>query len=120
MGALLLTGTAGLVEGASFRVEEGTAVVLGRSRACGISLHGLGETAEARSATREGKAFRSISRRHVTIRFEDGGRVQIVDRSRHGTYLDGEKVDTVILTDLPERAHDLRLGPAETFRMELA
>ena len=120
VGALLITGTAGLVEGVSFRVDPGASAVLVLSRACGLSLHVLGETAEALAATPEGKAFRSISRRHVTIRLEEGGRVQVVDRSRHGTYLDGERIDTVILTDLAERPHELRLGSAETFRMELA
>lgn len=120
MPTLLLTGSAGLVRGASFRIEPGTAVVLGRSRACGLSLHGLGETAPARADTPRGRAFRALSKRHVTLRLEEGGRVQIVDRSRHGTFVDGERIDTVILTDLAERIHEMRLGPVETFRMELA
>lgn len=119
MPTLLLTGTSGLVHGLSFRVEAGVSAVLGRSRACGLSLHDVGETEAARSDTAEGRAFRSISKRHVTLRVEEAGRVQVVDRSRHGTFLDGERIDTVVLSDLAEQAHELRLGPVDAFRMEL-
>ena len=119
MPTLKLTGTAGLVSGSAFSLPQGGEAVLGRSRRCGVSLAGIGRGPEARSASPAGRAFRSVSREHATIRFKGASELEIVDRSRHGTFVDGDRIDTVILTDLATRPHTLRLGTAETFRLEV-
>ena len=74
----------------------------------------------ALAPTARAKAFRTISKRHVLIRFSKVTDVQITDRSRHGTFLDGERIETVVLGDLDRRAHVLRLGAAETLRLASA
>ena len=114
---LKLTGTEGLVKGLVFVVGQGTRVGIGRSPSCGLSLHAL-RTAVPRDST-EGQTFRSISRRHATIRFKESG-VRITARNRSATFVDGDKIDTVILSDLGARTHTLRLGGADTFRLELS
>ena len=112
MLGLKLTGTAGLVKGFTFTLPEGAQAVVGRSRSCGISLHAVGKG-------REDHAFRAISRRHASVRLLPGGQVEIVDQSRHGTFVDGERIETVVLTDLAVRPHVLKLGKTDTFRLEL-
>ena len=115
MRPLRLTGTAGLVSGSVFTLAPGDEADLGRSRACGMSLHSLD-----RSTAPGAKAFRTVSRRHARLRHLPGGEVEIADRSRHGTFLDGERIETAVLTDLARKPHILRLGVADTFRLDLA
>lgn len=112
---LLLTGTAGLVRGSVFTLPPGDQADLGRSRACGMSLHSL-----ERAVSPEAKAFRTISRCHVRLRHLPIGEVEISDKSRHGTFLDGDRIETAVLSDLAERSHELRLGAVDAFRLELA
>ena len=115
MRALRITGTAGLVSGCVFTLDPGGEAELGRSRACSLSLHSLD-----RSAGLGARSFRTVSRRHVRIRFLPGGELEITDRSRHGTFLDGDRIETAVLTDLAEKPHTLRLGAVDTFRLDLA
>ncbi len=119
MAVLKLTGTAGVVKDSVFTIPEGGEAVLGRSRDCGISLQALGAAPQAAAETPEAKAFLGISRCHARIRFKRIGEVEIVDQSRYGTFLDRERIDTVILTDLKSHPYTLRLGRLDSFLLEI-
>ncbi len=104
MAILTLEGTQGAVKGLVFRLDEGEAL-LGRSRSCEVSLHKVSS------------ACRSVSKRHAVLRLDADGKLRIEDLSQHGTFLDGDRIETAVLTDLAYRKHQLRVGRTATFRM---
>ena len=103
---LVLEGTRGAVKGLVFRLAEGEALI-GRSRACGISLHPVS------------KDCRSVSKKHALLRLGPDGTLQIDDLSQYGTFLDSDRVETAVLTDLSHRRHTLKLGRVATFRLSI-
>lgn len=119
MPHLRLVGTAGYVEGETHVVELGDQKVIGRSRACDISLRKtLKWLKSGKLETEAEREFRSVSRRHAAVRFLTDGKVQVESLGRNGTFLDGVRVEQVTIRDLPKRTYVLRLGPVETFRIE--
>ena len=106
MPTLILEGTGGATKGLRFRLPEGEALV-GRSRSCEASLYPVSASC------------RSVSKRHVVLRLDAAGRLAIEDLSQYGTFLDGDRIETVILTDLAHRSHTLRLGRGAAFRLSL-
>ena len=104
MPVLTLTGTRGAAKGLSLSLPEGEALI-GRSRSCGLSLSKISATC------------RSVSKRHAVLRLGEDGKLEIEDLSRHGTFLDGDRIETATLTDLAWRRHTLRLGRTATFRI---
>ena len=106
VATLMLEGIRGAAKGFSLRLNPGEALI-GRSRSCGLSLF------------RVSAACRSVSKCHAALRLAVDGRLEIEDLSRHGTFLDDDRIDTAILTDLAHRSHSLRLGRAVTFRLLL-
>jgi len=120
---LLLTGMAGYCEGETFSVPEGGSAVVGRSRSCDFSLRKLRSWLEADEEERESaEEFKTVSRRHMkleVIREGDDVKVRITDLSRNGTFVDEERISSVVeITDWSE-VHYCRLGELEQFKMEL-
>ena len=119
-GKLLLRGIYGSVKGKEFFIELGQSVTLGRSRSCDITLGRDSEN--TRTIIHEGVSeeahFRSVSRRHMRISFFDEHEVKIEDLSSNGSYLDGDRVEDVTLTDFREEVHVILLGTKEKFILE--
>ena len=96
----VLIGTAGLVQGESFLLASGTAVVIGRSRSCDISLRRTPGYMKAPPDVRDADHdFNTVSRRHAEFRLETG-EFQVVDvGSLNGTYVNREPVDSAVLAN---------------------
>ena len=59
-----------------------------------------------------------MSRKHVRISCYDAENIEVEDLSSNGTFVDGQRTDRVVITDLRERSHELLLGTREKFRLE--
>ena len=111
---LLLTGTSGIGKGERVKVNLGETVHAGRSRDCQFSLKKtdryLSDRDGERAAISESLAFRAVSRRHCRIAYLAPDLVEIVNLSANGTFVDGHRVDRIVLDDVRRRAHEIRLG----------
>lgn len=119
-GKLLLRGIYGSVKGKEYYIELGKSVTLGRSRSCDITL-GRGDSNTqtiVHGGVSEEAHFRSVSRRHMRISFFDENEVKIEDLSSNGSYLDGDRVHDVSITDFREEVHVILLGTKEKFILE--
>jgi pSer/pThr/pTyr-binding forkhead associated (FHA) protein len=110
---LRLAGRDGLTEGESLKICVGETVVVGRSRACDLSLKKTprylcddGERARIQASL----PFRATSRRHVRLTYLAPDVVEVENLSPNGTLVDGFRVDRVLLTDVRTATHELRLG----------
>lgn len=116
-GNVKLIGIAGLVKGEEFSIAQGTSATVGRSRDCTICLR---EVPRARDL-KEGdelleKHFNTVSRVHMRVTYHAPDNVEIEDMSSNGLFLDGKRINgKVVLKDLPEHRHELKLGTHETF-----
>jgi hypothetical protein len=114
--ALILEGTAGLVQGERIVIGYGRRVSLGRSHTCDLCLT---RAARYRALPREEREkdrhFRTISRLHLKLHVVNSAYVELENVGRHGSFLDGEKFDSRVVTDIREKTHSLRLGSRETF-----
>jgi hypothetical protein len=116
-GNVKLIGIAGLVKGEEFSIAQGASATIGRSRDCTICLR---EVPRARDL-KEGdelleKHFNTVSRTHMRVTYHAPDNVEIEDLSSNGLFLDGKRVNgKVVLKDLPEHRHELKLGTHETF-----
>lgn len=115
---LLLRSIKGFSTDHAFVIRQGQSVLIGRSRRCELSLRRVrGYPDEcAKATTRE---LLTVSRRHVRITYRGPGDVLLEDLSRHGTYLDGQRVDKARLADLSSRGHEITLGRFQLYKMEL-
>ena len=118
-GGPALVGVEGFVEGEDYPVGLGSTVVVGRSRGCDISLQRckswLALDEESRDAEKD---FKTASRKHVRISCYDAENIEVEDLSSNGTFVDGQRIDRMVITDLRERSHELLLGTREKFRLE--
>lgn len=115
----VLVGVAGVVEGEVFPLEYGKSVIIGRSRTCDISLRNCkrwleleetGEVPEENSKT--------VSRRHLKITFHNADSIELEDLSSNGTYVDGSRIDRMVITDIREASHEVQMGGGDKFRLE--
>jgi len=118
-GMLLVVGVDGMVEGEVFRVPSGSQVVIGRSRSCDISLRKclkyLSLDPEERARN---KHFQTVSRQHLQLSVEGPEHIEIENLGANGCKLDGEAIDKVILSDLPDKPREVVLGTKEKIRLE--
>ncbi len=118
-GVPVLIGTAGFVDGEEYEVAVGSTMVIGRSRSCDISLQRckawLALDEDERDAAQD---FKTVSRKHARISYDDAESIEIEDLSSNGTFIDGDRIDRIVIDDLQERSHELLLGTRETFRLE--
>ncbi|MBI2191411.1 MAG: FHA domain-containing protein [Planctomycetes bacterium] len=114
----ILIGIAGLIEGEQYPLQYGQSVVIGRSRSCDISLRKCARWQELPPEERnEEKDFKTVSRKHVRITFYNANSIEIEDLSSNGTFVDGQRVDRVLISDIKERDHEIQLGTQERFRL---
>lgn len=119
MGFLRLTGISGYLAGATRDVPSGSELVVGRSRSCGLSLRkSPAWTTQGKTEKEAPAAFRSVSRRHARLKVLGEGRIEITGLGANGTFLDGVRIDTVLVTDLAKRSRELRIARAETLTLE--
>ncbi len=115
----VLIGIRGVVEGEIFPLEEGKSIVIGRSRDCDISMRKCKRWEETEAAGAEfGEGSRTVSRRHLKITFHGPDRIELEDLSSNGTFVDGKRIDRLVLTDVRNAAHEIMLGAGEAFRLE--
>lgn len=115
----VLIGTAGIVQGESFVLSPGVAVVIGRSRSCDISLRRTAGYMKAVPETRDADHdFNTVSRRHARVEVGQG-RARIEDLSTNGTFVNGDHLAGSIEVDLNNGVCALRLGTRESFDLVL-
>jgi len=115
----VLVGIRGVVEGELFPLESGKSVVIGRSRECDISLRDCKRWIEAEKASalpEEGP--KTVSRKHLKVNFLDADSIELEDLSSNGTFVDGKRIDRMVITDVKETPHEIVLGAGEAFRLE--
>lgn len=116
---LSLVGVEGYFARESYRIERGQAFVVGRSRGCGISLQRTAKFANGeRARAVEDPNFRKVSREHFRISFLHPYLVEIENLSGNGTFIDGERVDRVLLSDFRSRSYEIAFGGREKLRLE--
>ena len=115
----VLIGIEGYVEGEEFPLQYGETAILGRSRSCDISLRKCKKWLDLGQDRRDiEKDFNTVSRKHARISFYNVGSIEIEDLSSNGTFVDGKRVDRIVITDIRERSHEVQLGTRERFRLE--
>jgi len=113
---LVLEGRAGIAAGERVKVSLGETVTVGRSRTCQFSLKKtpryLNDRDGERASIRGSLGYRSVSRRHCRVAYLAPDLVEVVNLSRNGTFVDGHRVDRIVLDDIRRRlaAHEIRLG----------
>lgn len=121
---LSLEGMEGMLAGQKFGIEMGRSVVVGRSRKCEISTRRSRRFKEASEAQQrrilKTPSFLKVSRRHVRISHLAPGRVEVWDLSKNGTFIDGRRVDRVMLEGLDASGVELRLASTERLRLSTA
>jgi len=119
MPGLYLVGVKGFCEAEEFPVEYGRTVTIGRSRDNDISLRNSKKWRELPKEERSGhREFLAISRTHCRIAYQDDKWVEVQDTSANGTFVDGKKVARLVISDIKDKSHEIRLGPVETFILE--
>ena len=119
MAALYLIGKKGFCEGEKFPMEYGTTVTVGRSRECDISLRNCDRWKQLPKEKRDQhKDFLSVSRTHCRIAYQDDKWIEIQDTSANGTFVDGKKIARLVISDIKNNPHEIKLGPAEVFQLE--
>ncbi len=118
---VVVCGIKGFLEGEERILEIGDVLVIGRSRRVGLSTRVSARLRERddRAEVVRSNPFCSVSRQHVRIHFRDEDLVEITDLSANGTFLDGDRIDTVAVTDLHERRRILSLGSQERLFLEM-
>lgn len=115
----VLIGTAGIVQGESFVLSLGVAVVIGRSRSCDISLRRTAGYMKSAAETRDvDHDFNTVSRRHARVEVSRG-RARIEDLSTNGTFVNGDHLSGSIEIDLENGVCAVRLGTRESFDLVL-
>lgn len=109
-----LAGREGICAGERLKVSLGETVYVGRSRSCHLSLKKtpafLRDRDGERARIRSSRAYRCTSRRHVRISYVAADVVEVENLSPNGTFLDGHRVDRVLLHDVRRAVHEIRLG----------
>jgi pSer/pThr/pTyr-binding forkhead associated (FHA) protein len=113
---LLLRGVEGIGAGETVKVSLGESVEVGRSRHCQWSLkrtaRWLKDEAGERREIEDSVAFRAVSRRHCRVSYLAPDLAEVENLSRNGTFVDGHRVDKVVLSDCRRATHRIRLGTA--------
>jgi pSer/pThr/pTyr-binding forkhead associated (FHA) protein len=120
---LTLRGLAGFLKNESIEIGLGRTVTIGRSRYCDFSTRRsktfLKAPEEQQRAILYEDAFNKVSRRHVRISFAGPDRVEIEDLSKNGTFVNGDKIRKILLTDLEKGGVEIRLSDAECLQLSL-
>ncbi len=120
VGVIKLIGIAGFVEGDEHTLRPGDKISIGRSRGCDISLRNSPKYLEIDPLqTQVDENFKTVSRTHVELEFSGADDFRIDDKSSNGTFVDGKRLTgSCVLSNLPTKSHELRLGTNEVYRVE--
>jgi hypothetical protein len=114
-----LVGIEGHVEGEEMKLEYGKTIVVGRSRSADLSLRRMNAITSMSDVQRDADSdLRTVSGRHFEITMYNISSIEIVNLSPNGTYVDGKLADKIILDDVADKTHDIRMGTKEIFRLE--
>ena len=99
---VLLEGRGGLLDGVRTALRPGVTFSVGRSRDCDLSFRKAPgftrrEDREKLLASRE---FNRLSRVHCELTLLGDGRVEVVDVSQNGTWVEGDRVHGSVVVDL--------------------
>jgi len=118
---LQLKGVEGMLRNDTLVIRIGEVVVLGRSRQCDFSTRRskrfLTAPEDEQRRILDDRAFNKVSRRHARISFLARGQVEIRDMSRNGTFVDGKRVDRLLLKGLDGMGVEIRLADSERMRL---
>ena len=116
---VVLVGLKGFVEGEEHPLEYGQTVTIGRSRRCDICLCRSKKWAAMKPADRAlHPDFMTVSRSHARISYQDDNWIEIQDTSANGTFVDGKRISKIVIGDIKQRSHEMRIGNAEVLRLE--
>ncbi len=116
---LRLIGVTGYFSQVNVCLARGKSLVVGRSRRCSVSLQETPAYTNGDAAKiRKEAEFRKVSREHFKISFLHPYIVEIENLSQNGTYLDGKKVDRILLSDFRTKPHDISFGDGQEMRLE--
>ncbi len=115
-----LRGIEGHVKGEEMSLEYGRTIVVGRSRSCDFSLRRIASWLEKSGEEREkDRSFKTVSGKHFEITMYNVGSIEIVNLSPNGTYVDGKRVDKIVIDDINENSHEVKIGLEEKFELAL-
>ena len=104
----VLIGTAGMVEGECFLLDQGVDLIIGRSRSCDISLRRTTAYLKTPPAARDSDHdFNTVSRRHLRILVTDAS-AALQDLSTNGTFYNGDALKDLLTIDLTAGACTIR------------
>jgi len=114
-----LVGIAGVVEGEFIALQYGESLVMGRSRSCDFSLRNCKRWIEAEKVGQiPEESSRTVSRRHLKITYHNANSIELEDLSSNGTFVDGRRIDRLVITDAKETPHEIQLGGGDRLRLE--
>ena len=114
----VLVGIEGFVLGEEHSLKHGKTMVIGRSRTCDVSLRRCLRWLQLEPDQRdEEKDFKTVSRKHFRVTFYNANSIEIEDLSSNGTFIDGKRIDRVLISDIKERDHEILLGTRERFKL---
>jgi pSer/pThr/pTyr-binding forkhead associated (FHA) protein len=113
-----------MLAGEQVLVPLGGSVVVGRSRSCDLSTRKSRAFRQASEAEQRvilaARDFLRVSRRHVRITWRSKTQVEIRDLSRNGTWVNGVRIDRLMLPPPAEDPVEIRLANTETLRLRRA
>jgi len=114
----VLVGVDGFVAGEEIPLQYGKTIIVGRSRSCDISLRRCPRWRELPVEERETEAdFKTVSRKHLRVTFYNANSIELEDLSSNGTFVDGKRIERILISDLKEREHEILLGTKERFSL---
>jgi pSer/pThr/pTyr-binding forkhead associated (FHA) protein len=99
---VLVEGRGGLVEGVKVALRQGVPLAVGRSRSCDLSFRraaGFRRRPDREQLLRS-REFNRLSRVHCELTLMADGRVEVLDLSHTGTWVDGDRVQGTKIVDL--------------------
>ena len=116
----VLVGVGGHVEGERMELDYGKTVVVGRSRSADFSLRRVPDVAKLSDEERQDDHdLRTVSGKHFEITPFTEDSIEIVNLSPNGTYVDGKRIDKMIVEDVSENSHEIKIGLGEKFELAL-
>ena len=115
-----LVGVEGHFKGESCPLLYGKTVIVGRSRDVDFSLKRTrvycDQTPEQRDADEEAQ---TISGRHFKITVYNLRSIEIKNLSPNGTIVDGKPIESIVLSDVSNNRHEIRMGLREILSLEM-
>jgi pSer/pThr/pTyr-binding forkhead associated (FHA) protein len=103
-----------------FRLEYGKTVTVGRSREADFCLRRSEAYRALGSAEQEAdNAAKTVSGKHFQVTMYNLNSIEIRNLSANGTWVDGQRIDVVMVDDISQHAHEIRFGEQEILKLEM-